>query len=303
MKQFFIFIIFLFPFTLHAQSGGSSWICDSIFRSSNYGCNDLARSNVVGGSYPQVFDAFNINPSSIPTSLTPVGLEIFTTNGDFNFALIKGQGKFGAAFSSSETNSNFFSNVNNYEAAATASSTQSSTSKGSYAPNLNLGFSVPLLGGSSPSKIVPVLGVSLKRNKDTGTYKQTAGLSVNTSIFHAGASIERDSNSEKVFNASFGAKVWRLMLDFTYFENQKTPYSNTDRTTIFSSSFLWGNFEMDYAYRYQKNSLPPTGTTINYSKYHNLFGAQYKLGDKFSCGIFHNYILDVDWSFVARIFF
>ena len=286
-----------------AQSAAGSWICESIFRSSNYGCNYPARGNSLGGSYPQIFDAFNINPASIPTSLTPVGIEVFTSNGDFNFALIKGQGKFGAALSSSETSSNFFSNINNYEAATTASLSKSSTNNGAYVPNLNFGIAVPLISTNGPSKVVPILGISVKRNKDTGTYKQTAGLSLNTSIVHAGASIEKDTNGEQVFNASIGARIWRLMFDFTYFENMKTTYSTSDRTTIFSSSLLWGNLEMDYAYRYQKNSMPTYGTSITYSKFHNLFGAQYKISDKFSCGVFHNYILDVDWSFVARLFF
>lgn len=299
----FIILLVTFSFKTYAQRGGGSWICESIFRSSNYGCNDPARSNSVGGSYPQIFDAFNINPSSIPTNLTPVGLEVFTSNGDFNFALIKGQGKYGAALSSSETNSNFFSNINNYETAATASTTYSSASKGNYGPNLNFCFSVPLVIGNTPSRFVPVLGLSIKRNKDTGTYKQTAGLSLNTSLVHLGASIEKDSNNEKVFNTSIGAKIWRLMFDFTYFENMNSTYSAADRTTIFSSSFLWGNLEMNYAYRYQKNSAPQYGTSVSYSKFHNLFGAQYRLDDKFTFGIFHNYILDVDWSFVARIFF
>lgn len=304
MKVCVFFILLLIPLLpSFGQSGGGSWICESIFRSSNYGCNDPARGNNLGGSYPQIFDAFNINPSSIPTTLTPVGIEVFSSSGDFNFALIKGQGKYGAALSSSETSSNFFSNINNYEAAATASLTKNSTTHGAYGPNLNFGFAVPLSFSTTPSSFVPILGLSLKRNKETGTYKQTAGLSLNTKLVHAGASIERDTNGEQVFNASIGAKFWRLMFDFTYFENMQTTYSTSDRTTIFSSSFLWGNLEMDYAYRYQKNSMPTTGTSINYSKFHNLFGAQYKLSEKFSCGIFHNYILDVDWSFVARLFF
>ncbi|MEI8347362.1 MAG: hypothetical protein WCG27_07840, partial [Pseudomonadota bacterium] len=118
MFKALIFLILAIPLASKAQWFINKPVCDSIFRSTNYGCDDLARSNNLGGSFPQLFDAFNINPSAIPTKLTPVGLEVFSSGGDFNYSLLKGHNVAGTAFSSSDTESLFFSNMNNYEVAS-----------------------------------------------------------------------------------------------------------------------------------------------------------------------------------------
>jgi hypothetical protein len=309
----FLGFLLLLPLYGHAQwtTGG---ICETIYRAHTHGCDDLARSNSLGGSFPQLFDAFNINPASIPTKLTPVGLELFTSNGDFNLALLKGMNVAGAAFSSSETEAMFFSNMNNYEMAVrsftTASENKNSTNQGLYSPNYNLGFSVPLLGPNLKSPLAPILGFSLRKNKDTGETKTTVGLSFNTSVIHLGASVEKDSQGEKVFTATGGFKIYKMMADFTYFENQKTVYSTPDRTGIVSATLLWWKLEFNYGHRYQQNSyltdqdlqtLRQYG--YHYQKSHNLFGMQFRPDQKFSLGVFHNYVLGVNYSFVLRYLF
>ncbi len=287
-----------------AQSN-PNWMCEALLRVTGQNC-DLVRGNSAGASYPQIFDAFNINPGSIPTALTPVGLEAYVNKSDFNITGIKGQGKVGGALYTSQTQANYFSNVNNLEVAlrnarATSSGTSvassSSLSSGAYSPAVGGGIAVPL----APPKffLAPVLGASLKRSSENGNIKGSLGVSINTAIVHLGYSQSWESSLEKVTSGNIGIRVFKFMVDYTYLKNVRSTYSSTtDHTKILSVTGSLFGLELNYGYRYQYSNGVTSADIdrlrelgVDYKRSHNLFGVQYRWGEKFSLGVFNNYVL------------
>jgi hypothetical protein len=72
----------------------------------------------IGGALASFSDAFNLNPASIPTHPTPLGVELIATPSttpyggtNYNFAVIHGFQRFGAALSTNSDNT-FYSNKN-----------------------------------------------------------------------------------------------------------------------------------------------------------------------------------------------
>jgi hypothetical protein len=86
--QFLPFFFFIF-FLANSAFTQDYEMCDTIFRASEYGCDNLSASNTMGGSYTTIFDAIDNNPASIPIYETPFGVEYTSTDGKNNFALIK----------------------------------------------------------------------------------------------------------------------------------------------------------------------------------------------------------------------
>ncbi len=295
-------------------------MCELLLRTNKNACGDYARGNSTGASYPQIFDAFNVNPAAIPTKQTPLGLEIYHGDNQTNISIIKGLESFGLGLATSQTNGNFFSNMNNLEIAlneaniapdstTTSASDNKSTQQSAYSPSQQVGFAFPLLG-KGVRAIAPIVGVSLKKNAANDGYKYNTGLSINTKIAHVGASLTKDNFGEKAFNANFGFRIFNVLFDYTYFANYSNIYSSPDHTQIFSVSYTWLGLDFNLAQRTQiANDLTDSdiqylrSNGINYKKSHVFAGVQYKWNEKLAIGIFHNYILDVNQSLVVRIFF
>lgn len=112
MVKFLFIFLFLAPLSTAYSIDLDNW-CDTIFKSTGVGCEDMTRSNSVGGSFPLLFDAFNVNASSLPVNITPVGIEAFYDGEKPNFASVKGFDGFGFGASMAETEAVFFSEANN----------------------------------------------------------------------------------------------------------------------------------------------------------------------------------------------
>lgn len=300
-----IFLIFIFGQVAFAQS---QWVCDTIFKSSNYGCDNLSGSNTTGGSYPLLTDAFNINPASIPTTKTPVGVEMFWDESKTNFALIKGNGKSGAGFSSSSTQGPFFSNANNVDISnmRTNSTTRSTytDSSGAYAPNLNFGSALNLL---SSSPLTSNLGGQLKYVNKVNEIRPGFGWNFKTRFLNGGFSYYKSPTIGALTSASLGMKLFNFIADITYLQNQ---YGDPNRTLISSATLVWKKFIFTYAYRVQSDAyltqseiaqLSAPGS--KYSKYHQMFGANFRPFDKLSIGFYQNYIIGKGSSFLIQYFF
>lgn len=300
-----IFLVFFFSLAAFAQS---QWVCDTIFKSSNYGCDNQASSNSTGGSYPLLTDAFNINPSSIPTGKTPLGVEMFWDESKTNFAFIKGTGKVGTGLSASSTQGPFFSNVSNVEVAQLKSDaprrTTDAEKTGAFSPNLNYGNSINLL--TSPG-LTSNLGFQLKYIENLSELRPGLGWNFKTKFINGGVSYYKSPLIGAMTSGSLGMKIKNLVLDATYLENSS---GDANRTLIASGTLVWGKLIMTYAYRVQSSvyltesyidQLHAAG--IDYKKEHQMMGATFRPFDKLSIGFYQNYILGKGSSFVVQYFF
>lgn len=300
-------IIFVLSFT-QAAFAQSQYICDTIFKSSNYGCDNASSSNTTGGSYPLLTDAFNINPSSIPTMKTPLGVELFWDQSKTNFAFIKGMGKAGAGVSSSSTQGGFFSNASNVELAqAKANAVQRSsdaTQSGASAPNLNFGSSLNILTSAG---LASNIGLDMRYVKEVGAVRPGIGWNFKSKVFNGGYSYYKSPLIGSLMTASLGIKIMNLVTDITYLENKS---GDPNRTIIGSATTVWKKFIFTYGYRSQSNAyltqdyinqLRASG--VDYQKEYHMYGATFRPIQDLSIGYYYNYILGQGASFVVQYFF
>lgn len=326
-------MIYLIIFTLispivYGANSSSLNFCDSFFKVYVSGCDNRASSNVAGGSFPLLFDAFNLSPANIPTYLTPAGIEYFKGEAESNFALIKGLKQFGLGGLSRATKNTFMSEVENYEIALkNRVNNYTSTMTDSFK---NIGFAFNLL--NIPNTITLPFGASYKFNPDKNVASAVLGLSLRTPIINMSYSFNQESpdpfqdnnNStvkEKITiqKMSAGLKYRTLMADYvlmiqdheTIYENSgSSSYYNTTgsyqvKTHIFSATWQWGDANFTYASRSQSDSRfignESYLETINYKKRHDMYGMRYSLGKYLNLGVYHNYIIEEDFSFLAQL--
>lgn len=299
-----IFKTLFLPSLSHAQDAEAGW-CGSIFRSVQVGCGDLVRSNSVGGSFPLLFDAFNVNPASIPNYPTPVGVEAFMANRKINYSLIKGTKGVGFGSSIGSTKNTFFSPTSNLE--TTFLETQTATeSSGDYEPNVNFGTSIALFGKKG-SFIQSSLGGSIQFNKEAKNFDYEGGIVFKTRVITLGATITQKADKEVVYAYSAGVKMRKFFIDYTYFEAVQVEKVITK---ILSFNYTSGGLQLSYAYRRQVN---PFVTDVikqlyiaqgnEYDERHGMLGINYRFNDTFSLGFFTNYVLNEGSSFTVQYLF
>lgn len=324
--------LLLIPGRVWAQYYG---LCDTIFRSGSHGCNNLAASNTMGGSYPMLFDAINVNPASVPIYRTPLGVEYSHTDGKNNFALIKGLENFGGGISAKNSSATFFGPYENYKVAIKQKYGDEAYQPRGLDPNLNFSTALNLL----PLKEISLpLGLGYKFNNDKKIWSPTLGFGFKTRFLNVGASAYqekpkasedeyyRTKETNDVITANVGLKAGNLVVDYTVFNQQtKTVYELIDTslgdpdtftsryritTQILSANFFWEGLSLCYGLRTQDDSRAKDSGEQNvidslgasYKKRHQLFGASYKFRELFSVGYFHNYELDAGTSIIAQLF-
>lgn len=321
MKVFLPIFVFIFSFKAFSQAGVRNWICDTIFKSSNYGCDNPVKSNSTGGSYPLLNDAFNVNPSSLPVNLTPVGVEMFMDGGKTNFSLIKGTGKAGFGVASQSTSGGFFSNASNVEVSQIASGQKPRSAytggSGTYSPNLNLGTAFNLIGGNGGQGgggkfnigrfLDSNFGLQTKYIEEVGGWRMGYGFNFKTWIFNGGFSVFKNPLLGDTRTASLGIRFWKFMGDVSYFENTA---GDANRTLISSGTLLWGNFIATYGYRKQENNYVDAsyvgyleGQGVTYKSTHTMYGLSYRLKEKLTIGYYNGYLLGKGSSFLFQYFF
>lgn len=317
---FFLLLAALFSSKTLAAGGP---ICDTIFRSSNVGCDDQASSNTSGGSYPLLFDAFNFNPSALPTFPTPVGVEGYYTDKKVNFALIKGLENVGFGASSKKSNTTFFSGSENYKVALNHSNPAYKSS--SLSQYVNLGTALNIL--KIPEIASLPFGLSYRYSPETKKWTLNPGIEIRTALLSLGASYNRELADK--YNDSFSSlqeerentlmnaniKLSNLLLGYSlihqknsihYYFNSSSVTSSTIYTIsthIFSGTLVTSNMSFTTAYRQQNDSrIPANYAGAGYKKSHMLGGAAYKT-ERLELGAFYNYVLNEDISMLAKIFF
>jgi hypothetical protein len=186
-----------------------------------------ASSTISGGAYPSFADMFNLNPASIPTLPTPIGVEVIASNTlgtsktDVNLALIKGYDRAGAALSTNSDRTFYTYNLaqalqgNNYQ-----NDVQDMLASQSIMPTVNLGGALALVIERVSRYSVPTLGVNLKYNRATQGFDYGAGTSINSKHLSMGVSYTRNSAFSGMAGTtttvtSLGFKYKVLNVDFT----------------------------------------------------------------------------------------
>lgn len=327
MRLFTIFFIFL----ISSVSWAATDICDTIFRSSNVGCTDLASSHSSGGSYPLLFDAFNFNPSALPTFPSPVGVEAYYDNKKLNFALIKGLENVGFGASAKKTDTTFFSGVENYKVALKKSAL-SSYNTSSLDQNFNIGSALSFLKIKELINIP--LGLAYRYNSEKKSWSFNPGFEMRTSLFTAGISFftEKPHRYNDGFNdvqetrsnvsINGGFKLRNFLIDYSMIrEKNDATYTSatgpsftynsnyTVVTQIFSAIYVDGKLSLTSAYRTQNDSrlegvyaTQMSANGLNYQRSHFLAGTSFKT-DIIEVGAFYNYVLNNDLSLLFKFFF
>ncbi len=210
-----------------------SWFQETCNKSGGHG------TAKIGGGYSSYADPINLNPASIPTKPTPMGVEVIYSfsqaalvTGKTNLALIKGFQKFGTGISLSSDNT-FFSN----QPVSVAQNTSTGASSTQFSP----GSTFSSAGSSSSTVSSPVLNLGsaidldiLKRDMKgyngalgglakiaTATNKITPGFgfSIQKEFFSLGGSYfqEKDSLTNQVtasYTYSFGIRLNSFMAEY-----------------------------------------------------------------------------------------
>lgn len=95
-------ILILFLFILPPPVQAKTWLCETYDI-----CRSGSRPNSSAPAQPTTNSTININPAAVPTAKT-TGVEALYYKGLFDFALVKGLGRVGAAISPSNTEETFF---------------------------------------------------------------------------------------------------------------------------------------------------------------------------------------------------
>ncbi|MFN8370328.1 MAG: hypothetical protein U0T83_06850 [Bacteriovoracaceae bacterium] len=190
--------------------------CSSIFKGQKTGCDDLTRSNSTGGSFPILYDAFNVLSAALPTFTTPVGVEAFYDRSKFNFSMIKGFEGVGAGASVTKTANTFYSPFNNMNTFLLQNSLTNVAAEAK--PNTNLGFAFNLFGKKG-AFLQSTLGASTKYLSDDDFWAKEAALSLQIPYLNMGYSITSKKNSEMIHTLTAGLKIWRLVADYVYFRD------------------------------------------------------------------------------------
>lgn len=255
-------------------------------------CTRGSQETTVAGSFPSFADSFNLNPASIPTMRTPVGVEVIASNANvavegakYNVALIKGFRKMGAAIST-DSDTTFF-NHGAYQAGS--SSTSSTSSADAVMPSINLGAALAgLLHAKTEELFLPSYGVVARYNRVSQKWGHGLGASFNSKYLTIGGSAVAEKNSDSsttTFGAySAGLKFLAVQADYTYLTyGQGSSFLTNAPTHIVSAAIRVRGFWLEYAY---KQYVDTSGATVSKM----LIGSQVQLGRYLALGYLYNYI-------------
>jgi hypothetical protein len=212
-------------------------------------CNSSPQQQTVsGGAYPTFGDMFNVNPGSIPTIPTSVGVEaISSTTGDanakplINVAVIKGFQRVGTALSTNSENTFYTYNLAQaYQNTAAQSPLERQVADASVMSTVNLGAALAIVANQLKRISIPTLGLNLRYNTAARSWDPGFGLSVNSKHFDLGfsqysgkARTPQTSMTTKTTTATVGAKFEYLNLEYTYLSYKANDIGLATRSAVF----------------------------------------------------------------------
>lgn len=267
-------------------------------------CPGYVKTVTSGASYPSFSDTFNVNPASLPTTSTPLGVEaIASTSGShsantINFTLLKGFTGMGIGVANNSDNTFYSYNlvqalqktpykdvINNFLVDNAVSS------------SINFGAAVAPFSGQILQMIsVPTFGLNIRYNQLTNNWDPQAGASLNLSFLNLGVSFRKSSRGKmntvpamSTSSMTIGTKLGVLAAEYSIFY-MKTSDPNLAKLALYSrpTQILTGTLALlqlriSAAYRKAYNVDANPLTLV-------LLGAQYHLFSRLSLAVQHNYL-------------
>ena len=260
---------------------------------------------------------FNVNPASIPTIPTPLGVEVIASSvgevnakPNMNFALIKGFSRVGTAVSTSSDNTFYSYNLAQgfIGSPSRASFEESLSQHSTTTPTINLGSAVSLLQEQAQKFVTPTMGLVARFNKLSKAWDYGIGTSINSEHVTMGLSSIRTRGDRAVgvpetttTTGNFGLKLSKLNIEYTLLYYRTTdvtvmtlPIFN-DPVQIFTASYQWNSFIATGAYRAVTN-------IVGKRAYLWLVALQYQFNSHFALSYLSNYVPDTK-SLGLQLFF
>ncbi len=205
-------------------------------------CNGPVKRGLskIGGAYSSFGDAFNLNPASIPTVKTPLGVEYINSfsggTSKRSVAIIKGFGHVGTALTTNSDETFYGNSVFQTPSGQTAVDANGNVlppppSTSTNIPTFNLGSALSIDSILNMKKLIPFdfasnLGIVAKYNQSAGTFTNGLGVGFGLWKFSFGLSITRDPRT-----------TYTPEVDYTTFTaGFKTSFCQIEFVTISSHS-------------------------------------------------------------------
>ncbi|HUP56872.1 MAG TPA: hypothetical protein VM598_05420 [Bdellovibrionota bacterium] len=265
-------------------------------------CEGTNKRVQLGGAAASFADAFNLNPSSIPTKPTPIGVEVIATSfssnyagSNYNFAVIRGFQRIGAAISTNSDNTFYSNKIPQGPQANPYVVPDSGISVDSAIPTINFGTSLNLASYSRDEFASPSIGGSIRYNRLTGGVTLGLGASFNSRYLTIGISGNQDgasaSSAKQIFyTATVGVRFSFLQVDYNYIENSDEsvggpihlgtataaagPLLLTAAGRTFTDVFGSSEFQEHFAIQFRINRFLSLGYLYNYIPGTQSLGAQ-----------------------------
>lgn len=316
-SQFLFFILFLFTFFSTLQPAQADFDLQCYLKED---CDNDWRSS---SANPSTGSQLRINPSAVPTE-QGYGIEGLFYNGQVDVALVRGNGKIGAAISPSNSEETFFGPPG-FELQQNYLLRKKAAEK---FPNqkYTLAAAINLLSrnGSGFRNYSLKFGLMGKYNKFTKSISPGAGLSavwgpftlgfsgygdeaqIQEPLVPSGLSIYDVHYTVQTYN--FGIFLSSLILDYSHLRLKVNDDPTVLEVDLATASLLISDFiftasrrsenSARLAYNYETKQLQTQQIKEDY-----FGGVQYRLTKNLMLGVFYNYYLLHEASFSATILF
>lgn len=310
LSYLFTIAFFLFSHNAYARKR----LCD-ILKIAECNSSNRNASKSVGSSVPSTSSSASINPSSI-AQVKGLGLEALNYKRSFDFSIVTGTGRVGAAMSTSNPEDTFFGNISlqeddsEYKARKIDQEKYRSTKK-IFATSFNV------FGREKSKKRYLVIdtGLILRYNERTKKYTGGAGVAVELGPFAAGISEQRDDiqrestqirRKYKLRTISFSIKLPYSSIDHSIIRNYifEEPEITNTTLTIFTKKWMFTyGLREEYSSRDRYSYDANTFVKNEKKKKSNFLGVQNNLSKRTIVGMYYNYYLLNELSFSFAAFF
>lgn len=310
IHRFFFAILLSWTSSAFAEGG---WVCTS-----HSECNPKSGASSKPAN-PSRGSRVQINPAAVPIE-NLFGIEALYYKSSFDFALVKGLGRVGAAISPSNNEETFFGppSFELPESYATRKQNQDKYKSPKYtlATAMNLYHN----GRMDITRIEVNVGVMVKYNQDTSAANLGGGVTGIVGPFTFGYSAYSDQTKYnysayglaakpvikyQVETYSVGAFLSSLVVDYS---TMKILTTETATVTVATASLFLRKLILIGSARTEQSSRPiyneySKSLENQETKNETFFGTQYRITPMFMAGVFYNYYLLKEISVGGMVFF
>ena len=309
------FVILIYCLTYSLNSFSEDSLCDILKLPNCESVSKLARRSS-GKSLPSTVTASQFNPANVSHD-RGFGIEaIYQSRNSLNLGLVTGTGRTGAALLSANMENSFFGNriieLDEDQLNRRLDKQQYESQKYSLAfgagliKNKKVGFDIGILtkyntniknlnlGGGTSIRLGPLsFGASLYKDDVFLSFDQKINY---RSLSTYASSFGTESYQEKFYvqTTSVGLKLGNLFLDWGQIKTHYKFYDDDVKIDIFSSSYIWKKFLLNFAYRSEESpQLKFENGKLKDKRIQNTIysGIQFSLNKYSILGVHYNYYL------------